>query len=41
MKPAVTHKGNDAQRIIEVIQLFITLAGKQVLKGFDLDLYEG
>ncbi len=41
MKPEETHKGNDAQKIIEVIQLFITLAGKQVLKGFDLDLYEG
>lgn len=41
MKPEVTHKENDRQKIIEVIQLFKALAGKQVLKGFDLDLYNG
>jgi len=41
MKPEETHKGKDRQKIIEVIQLFKALTGKQVLKGFDLDLYDG
>lgn len=41
MKLEETHKGKDQPKIIEVIQLFKTLSGKQVLKGFDLDLYDG
>lgn len=34
------HKGKDQKKIIEVINLFKAFAGKQVLKSFDLDLYE-
>ncbi len=36
-----THKQNDQQKIIEVTQLYKKFAGKQVLNGFDLDLYNG
>ncbi len=36
-----THKSKDEQKVIEVIQLFKKFAGKQVLNGFDLDLYDG
>ena len=41
MKSEEIHKGKDQQKIIEVIQLFKAFAGKQVLDGFDLDLYDG
>jgi phospholipid/cholesterol/gamma-HCH transport system ATP-binding protein len=41
MKPEETHTGKDQEKIIEVIQLFKEFAGKQVLKGFDVDLYDG
>ncbi len=35
------HKRDGQQKVIEVIQLFKKFAGKQVLNGFDLDLYNG
>ncbi len=35
------HSTIGQQKIIEVIQLFKNLAGKQVLNGFDLDLFDG
>ncbi len=35
------HIKNGQRKIIEVNQLFKELAGKQVLKGFDVDLYDG
>ncbi len=35
------HNGEGHQKIIEVIQLFKKFAGKQVLNGFDIDLYNG
>ena len=35
------HKRKEQHKIIEVIQLYKELAGKQVLNGFDLDLYDG
>ncbi len=35
------HMVNNKQKIIEVIQLYKELAGKMVLNGFDLDLYNG
>ncbi|TLX74664.1 ATP-binding cassette domain-containing protein [Labilibacter sediminis] len=41
MKSEELYMGKDQQKIIEVIQLFKTLTGKHVLKGFDLDLYDG
>lgn len=41
MLPVDTYIGKNQQKIIEVIQLYKALAGKQVLKGFDLHLYNG
>ncbi|MCW3786455.1 ABC transporter ATP-binding protein [Plebeiibacterium sediminum] len=36
-----TYNKDDQQKIIEVVQLFKKFAGKQVLNGFDIDLYNG
>ncbi|MGQ1788397.1 MULTISPECIES: ABC transporter ATP-binding protein [unclassified Saccharicrinis] len=41
MKLEKTHQEKDQKKVIEVIQLHKELAGKQVLNGFDLDLYNG
>ncbi len=41
MNPADTNNNDNRQKIIEVNQLYKKLADKQVLKGFDLDLYDG
>jgi phospholipid/cholesterol/gamma-HCH transport system ATP-binding protein len=41
MKSGEAHTEKDQQKIIEVIQLFKEFVGNQVLKGFDLDLYDG
>ncbi len=41
MFSGVEHMANNKQKIIEVIQLYKSLAGKMVLNGFDLDLYNG
>ena len=41
MKSGETHRDIERQKVIEVIRLYKEFAGKQVLNGFDLDLYDG